>query len=61
MHVSIGCRELGIDCHFVNEGETEETVVESIMRHVQTEHTDDWFEMEELHQIAWTVVQRKAA
>jgi hypothetical protein len=31
------------------------------MRHVQTEHTEDWFEIEEIYQAACSVVRAKAA
>ena len=61
MHTSISCKELGIDCNIVIEGETEEIVIESLMRHVQTEHTDDWFEIEEIYQAARSVAKAKAA
>jgi len=61
MSVSISCRELGVDCSFTMEGEARDVVIESLMRHVQTEHTEDWFEIEEIHQAAWSVVLAKAA
>jgi predicted small metal-binding protein len=61
MFISIGCKELGIDCDFVKVGETGEMVIESLMRHVQTEHTEDWFEIEEIYQAACSVVRAKAA
>jgi predicted small metal-binding protein len=61
MHTSISCRELGIDCSFVIEGETGETVIESLIRHVKEDHTDDWFEIEEIYQAACTVARAKAA
>ncbi len=61
MVTSISCRELGIDCLVVIEGETGETVIESLMRHVQSEHTDDWFEIEEIYQAACSVAKAKAA
>lgn len=61
MSLSIGCKELGIDCNFVTEGETGEIVINSLIHHVQTEHTEDWFEIEEFHQIARSVVRMKAA
>jgi predicted small metal-binding protein len=57
----ISCRELGIDCRFETEGETGEVVIELLMRHVQSEHAEDWFEIEEIHQAAWSVVREKAA
>jgi len=45
----------------VQEGETGEVVMESLMRHVHTEHTDDWFEIEEIYQAACSVIREKAA
>ena len=61
MLTTISCKELGMDCRFMTEGETVEAVIESLMRHVQAEHTEDWFEIEEIHQAAWKVVRAKAA
>ncbi|HEX8043827.1 DUF1059 domain-containing protein [Candidatus Deferrimicrobium sp.] len=61
MVTSISCKELGMDCNFIIEGETGEIVIESLMRHVQSEHTDDWFEMEEIYQAACSVAKAKAA
>jgi predicted small metal-binding protein len=61
MNASIGCKELGIACDFVIEGKTRDTVVESLIRHVKEEHTDDWFEIEEIYQVACTLVREKAA
>ena len=61
MLTSISCKELGMDCHFIIEGETGEIVIECLMRHVKSEHTDDWFEMEEIYQAACSVVRAKAA
>lgn len=61
MSVSINCKELGIDCNFVIEGENGEIVIESFMRHLQAEHTEDWFEIEETYQAVCTVVRAKAA
>jgi predicted small metal-binding protein len=61
MPISICCKELGIDCNFAREGENTETVLESLMRHVQTEHTRDWFEVEEIYQAACSVARSKAA
>jgi len=52
MPMSIRCKELGIDCNYVIEGETGDIVIESLMRHVQTEHSEDWFEIEEIYQAA---------
>lgn len=61
MDASISCRELGIDCDFVSKGEKGETIIELIMRHVQAEHTEDWFEIEEIYQAARGVARGKAA
>lgn len=61
MILVISCKELGIDCDVVIEGEMRETVIEALMRHVQTEHTDDWFEIEELYQAVCSVARAKAA
>ena len=61
MHISIGCMELGIDCDFVITGESGESIIESIMRHVRMEHTEDWYEVEEIYQVAWSLVRGKAA
>jgi len=61
MHTSIGCKELGIDCDFVIEGETVENVIESLIHHVKEEHTDNWFEIEEIYQAASSVARAKAA
>ena len=61
MSISICCKELGMDCNFVVEGNTKEVVVESLMRHVQTEHTDEWFDIEEIYQAACSVIEKKTA
>jgi len=61
MYLSIGCKELGLDCDFIIEGESGEIIIESIMRHVRTEHTEDWYEIEEIYQAAWSLARTKAA
>ena len=61
MHTSISCKELGMDCNFVIAGESGEKAIELLMRHVQTEHTDDWFEVEEIYQAACSVARANAA
>jgi predicted small metal-binding protein len=61
MHTSISCKELGIDCDFVIEGETGENVIESLLKHVKAEHTENWFEVEEFYQAASSVARGKAA
>ena len=61
MAISIGCRELGVDCRFVKEGESNEIVVDSLIRHTREEHSDDWFDLEETYQAARSVIQEKSA
>ena len=61
MPISISCKELEMDCNFVTEGETGQEAMEALMRHVHTEHADDWFEIEEISQAAYAVIRRKAA
>ncbi|MGE5189935.1 MAG: DUF1059 domain-containing protein [Gemmatimonadota bacterium] len=62
MLISISCRELGMDCLFSYEGETETTVIESLIRHVQTEHEEEeWFDLEAIYQAARSVIRAKAA
>ena len=61
MAISISCKELEMDCNFVAEGETGQEAMEELMRHVYTEHTDDWFEIEEISRAAYAVVRKKAA
>ena len=60
MDASIGCKELGIACDYIIVGETGE-IIEAIMRHVKEEHTDDWFEIEEIYQAVCSVARVKAA
>ncbi len=61
MAVSITCRELGMECPFHAEGESAEDLVQTLIRHVTSEHTDDWFELEEIHEVAITLIRGKAA
>ncbi len=61
MTITICCREMGIDCAFVIEEESGETAVQQLMQHVQTVHTEDWFEIEEIYQAACSVARAKAA
>ncbi|HLN79508.1 MAG TPA: hypothetical protein VK185_00785 [Candidatus Bathyarchaeia archaeon] len=60
MDASIGCKELGIACDYIIVGKTGE-IIEAIIRHVKEEHTDDWFEIEEIYQAACSVARAKAA
>ena len=59
MDASIGCKELGIACDYIIVGKTGESTIESIMRHVQAEHTEDWFEIEEIYQAACSVARAR--
>ncbi len=61
MPISISCRELGMDCHFVCEGETEAAVIESLVSHLQEDHDGEWFAIEEFYETARAVVRSKAA
>jgi predicted small metal-binding protein len=61
MAISIGCKELGVDCGFVTKGESKEVVVDSLIRHTQEEHGADWFILEEIYLAAWSVIQEKSA
>jgi len=61
MSILISCKEVGMDCNFVTEGETGQVAMDSLMRHVQAEHTGDWFEIEEIYQAAHEVIRKKAA
>jgi len=61
MYMSIGCRELGMDCDFEAHGETEHDLIDSLMRHVNAVHADDWFETEEIYKDATSKIREKAA
>lgn len=69
MSMSISCKELGIDCDFVTQmysdnvtqREAEEFVIDSFMRHVHTDHPEDWFESEEIYQATCKAIREKAA
>ncbi len=61
MPISISCRELGMECFFVCEGETQTAVVESLVRHLHAEHEEDWFRIEEIYETACAVIREKAA
>ncbi len=61
MPIAISCRELGFDCHFVCEGETEGAIVESLVSHFRKDHDEDWFGIEELYEMACALVRAKAA
>lgn len=61
MFISINCREIGMDCDFVVHGDTEDSVMEMIMRHVNDVHAEDWYETEELYRVAMMKIREKAA
>lgn len=61
MTVSISCKELGMDCGYMTDGETKEDAIDSLMRHVGTVHCEDWFEIEEIYQDACQVIREKVA
>lgn len=61
MYTSIGCRELGMDCDFEVHGETEYDLIDSLMRHVNAVHAEDWFETEEIYKAATSKIREKAA
>ena len=61
MALSIRCRELGIACDFLTSGETGEAAIDSLMRHVEKAHAEDWFEIEEIYQVACQIIRVKAA
>ena len=64
MAISIGCKDLGIDCPFEAIGESKEGVLDLVMRHMRMDHKDkivDWFEIEEIYQSAYSVIRKKIA
>jgi len=63
MAISIGCRDLGIDCPFEAIGETKEGILDLVMRHVRMDHKDkivDWSEIEEIYQAVGKTIYKKA-
>lgn len=61
MTISIGCKEVGMDCYFVTDGESVEAAMDSFMRHVEAEHSDGWFEIEEIYQAASQILRERVA
>jgi len=64
MAISIGCKELGMDCPFEAKGETKEGVLDAVMRHMHAEHkenVEDWFEIEEIYQAVCKAIYEKVA
>ena len=60
MEKIITCRELGWDCPFEAPALTGEETLLKIMRHVQTVHTRDWYELEEAHPTAYSLLRNGA-
>ncbi|MGE5663508.1 MAG: DUF1059 domain-containing protein [Deltaproteobacteria bacterium] len=61
MSLSISCRELGMDCLFLCEGETEEAIIDSFVLHVQADHDDEWYDIEIMYDAARSMIRGKAA
>ncbi len=64
MSISILCRELGMDCPFETNGETEEAVLDAVMHHMHARHLEDledWFGIEEVYQAVRKAIHEKAA
>lgn len=57
----VTCRDVGEDCDFVSRGRSENEVMSHFMEHVQRSHTEDWFELEEIRQLARLLVRDEAA
>ncbi len=56
----IACGDLGWDCPFEAAGSTGHERLVRMMRHVRSDHSDDWFELEEIHE-ALVLLERKRA
>jgi predicted small metal-binding protein len=50
-----------MNCLFCCEGETEAAVVDSLVRHVQEEHDEEWFDIEAMYEAARSMIRGKAA
>lgn len=50
-----------MDCFFVCEGDTEQAVIESLINHIQLDHDEEWFVIEEIYQAACSAIRGKAA
>ena len=64
MAISIGCKDLGIDCAFGAVGEAKEGVLDLVMRHMRMDPKDkivDWFEIEEIYQAVCKAIYEKVA
>ncbi len=61
MLIELRCEDLGLACPHVLQGNTEEEVIEALMRHIGTEHDSDWFDLEEVYVAARSNLRRVAA
>jgi len=59
--IRIHCEEIGYDCWFVAHGGTEEEVLDTLIRHMRSNHSTDWFELEEAYGAAREMIRREAA
>lgn len=50
-----------MDCFFLCEGETEEAVIDSFVRHVLADHDDEWYDIEIMYDAARSMIRGKAA
>lgn len=50
-----------MDCFFLCEGETEEAIIDSFVRHVQADHDDEWYDIEIMYDAARSMIRGKAA
>lgn len=63
MAISIGCKDIGMDCPFKTNGETKASLLDEVMRHMRTDHKEkieDWFEIEELYHAVCKAIYKKA-
>ena len=56
---TLACSELGFDCPFRSNGTNVGDALTGIMRHIRAVHTLDWFELEELHEAARSLLRKE--
>ena len=61
MLIEIRCADIGFDCSHVLHGNTEDEVLEALMRHIDMEHDSDWFDHEVVYDAARGNMRRVAA
>lgn len=61
MEPSVRCRDLGWECPFESNGTDGYERIEKLMRHVRSDHTQDWFELEEVHEALVLLERNRAA